>query len=40
MEAIENFTPPDTDQLSDGAAYDPAVHGYNGAVNISFPVSP
>ncbi|PAV20424.1 alcohol oxidase [Pyrrhoderma noxium] len=38
MEAIENFTPPDTDQLSDGAAYDPAVHGYNGAVNTSFPV--
>ena len=38
MEAIENFTPPDVNQVVDGAAYDGAVHGYNGAVNTSFPV--
>ncbi|KAL5522853.1 hypothetical protein ACEPAG_8871 [Sanghuangporus baumii] len=37
MEAIERFTPPDEVQISQGAAYDPFVHGYNGQVNVSFP---
>lgn len=38
MEAAERFTPPDATQIADGAAYDPAVHGFNGPLNTSFPV--
>ncbi|KAI5120562.1 hypothetical protein M0805_002512 [Coniferiporia weirii] len=37
MEAIEHNTPPNAAQIADGANYDSAVHGYNGAVNTSFP---
>ncbi|THH04060.1 hypothetical protein EW145_g5799 [Phellinidium pouzarii] len=37
MEAIERNIPPDATQIADGAGFDPAVHGYNGAVNTSFP---
>lgn len=40
MEAIERNTPPDEIQISQGAGYDPAVHGYSGVINVSFPVSP
>ena len=39
MEAIERNTPPDDIQISQGAGYDPASHGYSGAINVSFPVS-
>ena len=39
MEAIERNTPPDEIQISQGAAYEPASHGYSGAINVSFPVS-
>lgn len=37
MEAIERNTPPDEIQISQGAGYDPAVHGYSGVINVSFP---
>lgn len=40
MKAIERNIPPDEIQISQGAGYDPAVHGYSGAINVSFPVSP
>ena len=40
MEAIERNTPPNEIQISEGAGYDPASHGYSGAINVSFPVSP
>ncbi|KAG6009977.1 hypothetical protein E4U21_000748 [Claviceps maximensis] len=37
MEAIERNIPPTKDQIAQGAGFDPAVHGYHGFVNISFP---
>lgn len=40
MKAIEHNTPPNEIQISQGAGYDPFVHGYSGAINVSFPVSP
>lgn len=38
MEAVERNHPPDATQVAQGASYDPAVHGFNGQVNVSFPV--
>jgi len=40
MQAIERNIPPDELQILQGAGYDPASHGYSGAINVSFPVSP
>ncbi|KAG5974216.1 hypothetical protein E4U55_008280, partial [Claviceps digitariae] len=37
MEAIERNIPPTEFQIAQGAGYDPAVHGYHGFVNTSFP---
>ncbi|KAH8109511.1 alcohol oxidase [Phellopilus nigrolimitatus] len=37
MEAIERNHPPTLSQIVDGAAFDPAVHGYTGSLNVSFP---
>lgn len=39
MTAAERNTPPDPIQRSQGAGLDPEVHGYNGPINVSFPVS-
>lgn len=39
MAAAERNTPPDPIQRSQGAGLDPEVHGYNGPINVSFPVS-
>lgn len=38
MEAIEHNIPPSAAQRADGADIVPAVHGFNGSVNVSFPV--
>jgi hypothetical protein len=38
MEAIERSIPPDGTQIAQGAGFDPGSHGYNGAINTSFPV--
>ncbi|KAK6544735.1 hypothetical protein TWF694_001420 [Orbilia ellipsospora] len=37
MKAIERNHVPDETQIAQGAGVDPAVHGYSGAVNTSFP---
>ncbi|KAG6181875.1 hypothetical protein E4U27_002097 [Claviceps purpurea] len=37
MEAIERNIPPTDEQIAQGAGLDPAVHGYRGVVNTSFP---
>lgn len=39
MIATEKNTPPDEIQIQQGAGIDPAVHGYHGHINVSFPVS-
>lgn len=39
MTAAERNTPPNSVQRSQGAGLDPDVHGYNGPINVSFPVS-
>lgn len=39
MEAIERNIPPNEEQIAQGAAYDPEVHGFHGLVNTSFPAS-
>ncbi|KAJ6624909.1 hypothetical protein B0H10DRAFT_2212325 [Mycena sp. CBHHK59/15] len=38
MKAIEHNIPPSAAQRADGANLVPQVHGFNGAVNVSFPV--
>lgn len=38
MEAIERNIPPSETQISQGASYDPEVHGFHGQINTSFPV--
>ncbi|KAJ6787515.1 hypothetical protein PWT90_02278 [Aphanocladium album] len=38
MEAIERNIPPNEEQIRQGAAYDPDVHGRHGLVNTSFPI--
>lgn len=38
MEAIERDILPDSVQITEGASVDPAVHGFHGAINTSFPV--
>ncbi|KAJ3499291.1 hypothetical protein NLG97_g450 [Lecanicillium saksenae] len=38
MEAIERNIPPNEEQIRQGAAYDPDVHGHHGLVNTSFPI--
>ena len=37
MKAIEHNNPPDDLQVLQGAGYNPAVHGFDGPVNVSFP---
>ncbi|KAH8901341.1 GMC oxidoreductase [Thozetella sp. PMI_491] len=37
MTAIERNILPDMKQVAEGAGVDPAVHGYHGAINTSFP---
>lgn len=39
MTAAERNTPPDPVQISQGAGLDPEAHGYDGPINVSFPVS-
>jgi choline dehydrogenase len=39
MTATEKNTPPDPVQISQGAGLDPELHGFHGAINVSFPVS-
>lgn len=39
MAATERNIPPDEAQLLQGAGLDPEVHGFTGAINVSFPVS-
>lgn len=38
MLATETFIPPNNQQVAQGAAFDPSVHGTSGPVNVSFPV--
>ncbi|KAH8666906.1 alcohol oxidase [Xylariales sp. PMI_506] len=37
MKAIEHNQPPDAIQVAEGANEDPLVHGFHGAINVSFP---
>lgn len=39
MTAVERNTPPNRLQKTEGAGLDPYVHGFRGAINVSFPVS-
>ncbi|KAL1858857.1 hypothetical protein Daus18300_009855 [Diaporthe australafricana] len=38
MAATERNTPPDAAQRAEGAGLDPEVHGFNGHINVSFPI--
>lgn len=39
MKAIERNIPPGSIQITEGAGLDPYVHGFHGAINVSFPVT-
>lgn len=39
MKATERNIPPNEAQILQGAGLDPDIHGFHGAINVSFPVS-
>jgi len=36
MQRSETFTPPDAEQVADGAGFNASVHGFQGPVGVSF----